>query len=82
MFFAAAACDGLAGAVLGIPGALLASIAQRGVPAAIGYWMAGIGVLSGVLGIIRAIQTARAGKAFRTGRAFIRLGQPLTWVAA
>jgi hypothetical protein len=76
LFFAAAGVDTLAGGVMGLSGALLASITQHGLPAAIGYWLAGAGILSAVLGIVRGLQVSRAGKAFRAGRPFIRQGQP------
>jgi hypothetical protein len=77
VFFAAAGVDILAGAAMGISGALLASITLHGMPAAIGYWLAAAGILSAVLGIIRGLQGSRAGRAFRAGRPFIRPGQPL-----
>jgi hypothetical protein len=72
VFFAAAGVDGLAGAMVGLPGALLVGITGHGLPAAIGYWLAVIGIFSALLGIIRAFQASRAGKAFRAGRPFIR----------
>jgi len=72
VYFTAAGVDILVRLIVGLPGALLAGIAGRGLPTAIGYWMVVVAILSILLGFIRAFQTSRAGKAFRAGRPFVR----------
>ena len=77
VFIAAAGVDAIGGGIVGFGGVLLASLTQHGLPAAVGHWLAEAGIVPALLGIIRALQGSRAGRAFRAGRPFIRRGQRL-----
>ena len=76
VFLEAALADYIAGVVLG-PGGIVLSILSggHGLAATTGNWLAGVGILAGVIGFVRAIQGSRAGKVFRAGRPFMRAGR-------
>lgn len=74
-FLAAATADVVAAVILLFTGVILLEIsADRGTLAAAGYWLLGLGILSGLVGVLRSIQLGHAGRVFRAGRPFITPG--------
>lgn len=78
VFLAATAADVFAAVILLFIGViLLGTSGTEGPLSAAGYWLMGIGILSGLVGILRAVQGSHAGRIFGAGRPFIRRGRPL-----
>jgi hypothetical protein len=73
----AALVDLIAAGVLGIGGGVLAAVTEHGIPATAGSWLQVVGILVGAITAVRAIQLSRAGRVFRAGRPFTRLGKPM-----
>ena len=73
VLLAASVADLMAALILLIAGfTLLGASGSRGLGAAAGYWIAGVGILSALVGMVRASQLIHAGRVFRAGRPFIR----------
>ena len=68
--------DGVDAFVLLFAGVILLGVSgSKGSLAAAGYWLMGIAVLLGLVGIVRGVQGSHAGRVFRAGRPFIRPGR-------
>jgi hypothetical protein len=71
----AACADGCPAGLIGMTGVVLLFVATgHGVLAVIASWMAGIGIVGCLVGLVRAVQGARAGRIYRNGRPFVRPG--------
>jgi hypothetical protein len=72
----ASAADLMAALMLCLVGfTCLGASGDRGPLAAAGYWIVGIGILSGIVAMVRGCQLIHAGRVFRAGRPFIRPGR-------
>jgi hypothetical protein len=72
----ASSADLLAALVLLFAGfTALGASGDRGALAAVGYWLAGAGILAGLVAMGRGCQLIHAGRAFRAGRPFVRPGR-------
>jgi len=78
VFLQAVMADALFGVILIVGGIFLDILSgDKGIPAKTGNWLTAVGILLALIGMVRAIQSARAGKAFRAGRPPVRPGQRL-----
>ncbi len=77
LLMAAIAADTIAAGIFLFIGVILLIVSgSKGSLATAGYWLMGLGILSALLGIVRAIQGAHAGRVFRAGRPFVRATRP------
>jgi hypothetical protein len=77
VLMAAIAADTIAALISLLIGVILLIVSgSKGSLATAGYWLMGLAILSVLLGIVRAVQGAHAGRVFRAGRPFVRATRP------
>jgi hypothetical protein len=77
VLMSAIAADTIAAGIFWLIGVIFLVVSgNKGWLPTAGYWLMGLGILSALLGTVRAVQVAHAGRAFRAGRPFVRATRP------